>query len=120
MNETPTPEQSPDLVLPFVKAPDETPEAFEGFLTFFDLKDRRLQNVAELLDVHHATVKAWSAKFKWRERLMNYKVRLMGDRLQAEAECIKQQSLGKVEQEKQDHQRRSARLQHLWDTYDRL
>ncbi len=51
----------------------ETPRAFAAFLVYFQLGHARsLQAVADKLGENPGTVKNWSSKFDWAERLQNY------------------------------------------------
>ena len=54
----------------FPRLPGETPRAFSAFQAFFQLgHSRSLAAVAEQLGEKHDTVKFWSSKYRWSERI---------------------------------------------------
>ena len=54
----------------FPRLPGETPRAFSAFITWFQLgHSRSLAAVAEQLGEKHDTVKFWSSKYRWSERI---------------------------------------------------
>ncbi|MCX6913472.1 MAG: hypothetical protein NT167_10565 [Verrucomicrobia bacterium] len=54
----------------FPRLPGETPRAFSAFITWFQLgHSRSLEAVAEQLGEKHDTVKFWSSKYRWSERI---------------------------------------------------
>ncbi|MEI8291539.1 MAG: hypothetical protein WCH99_18875, partial [Verrucomicrobiota bacterium] len=70
----------------FPRAPGETPRAFGAFLAFFQLgSSRSLPAVAEVLGENPATVKNWSSKYRWSERLLAYQSGLLQARVAAQA-----------------------------------
>jgi hypothetical protein len=107
-------------LFPFIPLPGESPLAFEGFVTWFNLKDRKLKLVAEAIDVNISTVKNWSAEFGWANRLLKYKAQLMGNRAQAEAEVVKNQALAQADLEIQELKDRAIRIQQMRETHQRL
>ena len=62
----------------FAPAPGETPRAFSAFLTYFHLGHARaLQTVADQLDEGLPTVKKWSSRFRWAERVNRFHAGLL-------------------------------------------
>ncbi len=58
---------------PFPRLPGETPRAYGAFVAFFDLgQTRSLPAVAEKVGEGLATVKNWSSKYSWSERIQNF------------------------------------------------
>ena len=74
---------APAPALPsFQRQPGETPRAFGAFVAFFELgHGRSLRAVASRLGENVLTLKKWSSKYRWRERLQEYQ----SGRLQARA-----------------------------------
>jgi len=73
----------------FPRRPGETPRAFAAFLAYFQLgQERSLPAVAEALGEHAATVKNWSSKYRWSDRLHAFYSRLLES--QAESEVARQ------------------------------
>lgn len=77
---------------PFEPFPGETPRAFGAFMAFFDLGHARsLPGVAVQLGEKPATVKKWSSRYRWRERIQAFNSGLL--RQQAEVQsalCARQ------------------------------
>src|SRR5437868_14625832 len=96
MNTTEPNEQVPELPLP--RYPGESAAAYLGFVTYYCLPDRKLQNVADAMEVHIQTVKRWSSDFKWSDRLVEQKARILGHRAAAEAAIVKNDA-AKAEEE---------------------
>ena len=70
----------------FPRRPGETPRAFGAFLAFFQLgSSRSLPGVAEALGENPATVKNWSSKYGWSDRLLAYQSGLLETQVAAEA-----------------------------------
>src|SRR5262252_1219979 len=72
-----TPENSspciPNSAFSFPRWPGETPRAYSAFLAYFRLGYRRcLQAVADKLGEGLSTVKNWSSKFDWSERIQAF------------------------------------------------
>jgi hypothetical protein len=62
----------------FQPAPGETPRAFGAFMAFFNLGHARsLQAVADRLAEGLPTVKNWSCKYAWAERLQSFNAGLL-------------------------------------------
>jgi hypothetical protein len=62
----------------FAPAPGETPRAFGAFMAFFNLgHGRSLQAVADRLAEGLPTVKNWSCKYAWAERLQTFNAGLL-------------------------------------------
>jgi hypothetical protein len=76
----------PDSAVPsFPRCPGETPRAFGAFTAFFQLgHSRSLQAVADRLGEKPDTVKGWSSKYRWSERIHDFNSGLL--RQQAEAQ----------------------------------
>jgi hypothetical protein len=73
----PPAEQLPPVALDsppvFPRQPGETPRAFGAFLAFFQLgHGRSLPAVAEALGENHDTVKQWSSKYHWSDRILAF------------------------------------------------
>ena len=82
-NPQPTPTPSPPPIFP--RAPGETPRAFTAFMTFFQLgSSRSLQAVADKLGEGLPTVKNWSSKYDWSDRLQAFNSGLLQQQAQAE------------------------------------
>src|SRR4051794_33205178 len=104
----------------FDPLPGEHPLAFEGFMTWFALKDRNLKQVAEIMNVHAQTVREWSSQFKWADRLLKYKADLLTDRIQAEAEVDREQTLARAEAKIQRKKEKAIRLEEMRQAHRRL
>lgn len=77
----------------FPPLPGETPRAFSGFMAYFRFgHGRSLQAVAEHLGENHGTVKNWSSRFRWVERINAYNSGLLERELQAEAEARRKEA----------------------------
>ena len=92
----------------FPHQPGETPRAFGAFLAFFQLGPARsLPAVAESLGENPATVKNWSSKYRWSDRLLAYQSGLLQAQVAAQA-ALAQSSAA-------DWARRSRELrEHEW------
>ena len=74
------------------RCPGETPRAFSAFMTYFQLgRGRSSVAVADKLGETHGTVRNWSSKFRWAERIHAYQAGL----LQAQA---RQHAAGQLQQ----------------------
>jgi hypothetical protein len=104
----------------FDPLPGESLIAFEGYMTWFGLKDRNPQRVAELMNVEVQTVRNWSSQFKWADRLLKYKADLLTDRVQAEAEVERQQTLARAEAQIQKKKEKAICLQEMRQAHRRL
>jgi hypothetical protein len=63
----------PNSALSFPRSPGETPRAYSAFLAYFRLGHRRcLPAVAEKLGEGLSTVKNWSSRFDWSERIQAF------------------------------------------------
>jgi hypothetical protein len=85
----------------FQPAEGETAAAIEAFHCYFDMgkQGRSVRKVAEQLGYHETTVKEWSAKFGWGDRILKYQTRLLNTRLSSDAAAAKELALAKVERE---------------------
>jgi hypothetical protein len=90
-----------ETAMPFQPAEGETAAALEGFHCYFEMpKDvRSLKKVAEQLGYNESTVREWSAKFGWRDRILKYQTRLLNTRIESDAAATKELALAKVERE---------------------
>ena len=69
---------APDLPPAFPRQPGETPRAFGAFLAFFQLgHGRSLAAVAGVLGENPATVKNWSSKYHWSDRVAAFQSGLL-------------------------------------------
>ena len=87
--------------MPFQPAEGETAGALEAFHCYFEMpKDvRSLKKVAEQLGYNESTIREWSAKFGWRDRILKYQARLLNTRIESDAAAAKELALAKVERE---------------------
>jgi hypothetical protein len=70
----------------FQRSPGETPRAFSAFCAFFDLgHGRTLQAVAAQLDEKPDTVKKWSSRFRWSDRIQSFNSGLLQQHAEAAA-----------------------------------
>src|SRR5689334_3677995 len=70
----------------FPRFPGETPRAFSAFTTFFELgHSRSLPAVADLLGENHDTVRRWSSKFRWSNRIHSANSNLLQHQADAQA-----------------------------------
>lgn len=70
----------------FPRHPGETPRAFGAFLAWFQLgQGRSLAAVAEVLGEKPDTVKSWSSRYRWSERLQVFQSGLLQAQLEAQA-----------------------------------
>jgi hypothetical protein len=68
----------------FPRHPGETPRAFGAFLAFFQLgQARSLSAVADVLGENPATVKNWSSKYRWTDRLNAFQSGLLQTQIAA-------------------------------------
>src|SRR3954462_1802160 len=66
--------------------PGETLDSFEGFMCYFNLgHNRTLKGVAEKLDLNISTVREWSAKHHWVDRILEYEAYLFNTRINSGA-----------------------------------
>lgn len=87
-------EASPDMRVgrqpSFPRFPGETPRAFSAFITYFQLgQNRSLQAVADKLGEQLPTVKNWSSKYDWSERINHFNSGLLEQQAHAEAETAR-------------------------------
>lgn len=76
----------------FPRRPGETPRAFSAFTTYFQLGHARsLQSVADKLGENLGTVKNWSAKYDWSDRLQAYHAGILQEHAQDQALLHRQQ-----------------------------
>jgi hypothetical protein len=75
----------------FPRHPGETPRAFGAFLAYFQLgQARSLSAVAEALGENPATVKNWSSKYRWSDRLSAWQSGLLQAQLDATTALARQ------------------------------
>ena len=71
--------------LPFEPAPTESHRAFQAFLCYFDLgRNRNLAEVARRTGAALNSVKGWSGRFAWKDRVRAYNTHLLQTRIQLE------------------------------------
>ena len=74
----------------------ETLEAFEGFVCYFNLgHERSLRLVAKKLDASIDTVKEWSSKHHWVDRIFSYEAQLFSNCVAAKARAAEEQAIAK-------------------------
>ncbi len=106
---------------PLQTVPGESPAALEAFICYFDLgPERTLKKVSAALDLGESTVRDWSAKFGWGQRILDYRAHLFHTRLAGECSAASQLSLVKVEHEKHRLEQKLARANRLNSTGDVL
>lgn len=86
-NEHSEPRQSPVGGQPaFPRSPGESPRAYSAFITFFQLgHSRSLQAVSDKLDENISTIKKWSSKFSWSDRIQSFNAGVLQQHAEAEA-----------------------------------
>src|SRR5215831_13361510 len=68
----------PEAIPVFPRAPGETPRAYRAFRAYFELDQvRSLQAVADKLGESLGTVKNWSSRFDWAERIQSFNAGLL-------------------------------------------
>ena len=78
------PETSPTFIFP--RASGESPRAYSAFMTYFQFGHARsLQNVADKLNENIDTVRRWSSKFDWRDRIQSFNAGVLQQQAEAEA-----------------------------------
>ena len=77
----------------FPRSSGESLRAYNAFITFFQLgHNRTRQTVADKLHESIDSIKKWSAKFDWSERIIAFDSGLLQQRAKAEAEADQQQT----------------------------
>ncbi|MDB6059855.1 MAG: hypothetical protein JWO95_3699 [Verrucomicrobiales bacterium] len=95
LSSSPSPFQHPQLSTlnsqsVFPRSPGETPRAFGAFTAYFQLgQNRSLQAVADKLGEQLPTVKNWSSKYDWSERINHFNSGLLEQQAHAEAETAR-------------------------------
>jgi hypothetical protein len=84
----------PDSAVPaFPRSPGETPRAFGAFTDFFQLgHSRSLQAVADRLGEKPDTVKSWSSKYRWSERIHDFNSGLLRQQADAHVAACRHQA----------------------------
>jgi hypothetical protein len=99
---------------PFPCFPGETPRAFGAFVAFFRLGHRRsLQAVADQLGESPATVKNWSSKYHWADRIQSFNSGLLQQQAEAEAAARRQQTADWARRTNEQREREWAAAQKL-------
>jgi hypothetical protein len=98
----------------FPRLPGETPRAFSAFVAFFDLgHSRSLQAVADRLGEKLDTIKKWSSRFRWSDRIHSFNTGI-----------LQQAAAGEVHRRSEaaaDWARRTAQhREHEWETAQKL
>jgi hypothetical protein len=76
--------------------PGETLEAFEGFVCYFNLgHERSLRLVSKKLEASLDTVKEWSSKHHWVDRIYSYEAQLFSNCVAAKARSAEEQATAK-------------------------
>jgi hypothetical protein len=98
----------------FPRCPGETPRAFSAFMAFFNLgHGRSLQRAAEQLGENPATVKNWSSKYGWSDRIQSYNAGLLQQQAEAEMAACREEAA--------DWARRTREYREQeWDTVQKL
>src|SRR3954463_1828822 len=115
--ESQTNEHCPNLPLP--RYPGESAKAYLAFVTFYCMKDRTYQKVADAVDVSLITIKRWASDNKWSDRLMEQKARILGQRVAAEDAIVKIET-AKLEEESKARLNFSERLNYYRDLHQRM
>ena len=77
----------------FPRSPGETPRAFAAFMAYFQLGcARSLPAVAGHLGEKPDTIKSWSSKYHWADRIQSYNSGLLEQQVQAETAVRRQQA----------------------------
>jgi len=114
-NTDPEIELTPGVGLPAQLKPvlGETLESFEGFVCYFNLgHERSLRLVAKKLDFNLSTVKDWSSKFHWVERILSYEAQLFSNCVAAKSRSAAEQAVAKSAAQAQ-FQQTLAGLSHM-------
>ena len=75
----------------FPLRPGETPRAFSAFMAFFALgQGRSLQGVADQLEEKPDTLKSWSSRYGWSDRLQAFHSGLLQQQAEAQAAAQRQ------------------------------
>ena len=98
--DTEAPATAPSSSLQLKPIPGESLDAFEGFMCYYNLGHKRLhKEVAKILDLNISTVKEWSAKHHWVDRILEYEAYLFNTRIASDAAAAKELALAKGERE---------------------
>jgi len=82
---TPASDLCPPSSAPPPRRPGETPRAFGAFVAYYQLgQTRSLAAVAEALGENPDTLKVWSSRHRWRERIGELQTGLLANHLAAE------------------------------------
>ena len=97
-----------------MRLPGETPRAFSAFMAFFNLgHSRSLQTVAGQLDEKLDTVKKWSSRFRWSDRIQSFNSGLLQQQAEAQVALCAQETA--------DWARRSKNhREHEWEIAQKL
>ncbi len=77
----------------FPRAQGESPRAYSAFMTFFQLgHGRSLQAVADKLDEAIGTIKKWSSKFDWSDRIQSFNAGVLQQQAESEAASRREQA----------------------------
>src|SRR4051812_25203202 len=77
----------------FATLPGETPRAYGAFMAFFELgHTRTLSAVADKLEEEMPTIKKWSSKHNWRERIQAFNSGLLQQQAEAQSESMREQN----------------------------
>jgi hypothetical protein len=77
----------------FPRSPNETPRAYSAFMTFFQFgHGRTLQAVADKLGEKVETIRKWSSKFNWPDRIQTFNAGVLQQHAAAEATTLLEQA----------------------------
>ncbi len=100
----------------FPRAPGETPRAYSAFMLFFQLgHGRSLPAVADQLGENPATVKNWSSRYHWADRILTFSSGLLQQHAEAEAAWRRQQAADWARRTGEQREREWAASQKLLD-----
>jgi hypothetical protein len=81
---------NPPTNLPFAPHPTESLKAFDAFLCYVDMgRNRSWRQVAAKVGVSVDSIKLWSGKYHWVERVHQYQAHILRSRLEVETAAIK-------------------------------
>jgi hypothetical protein len=77
----------------YERCPGETPRAYGAFMAFFELShSRSLQAVADKLGQDFGTVRNWSSRFNWSDRIQTFNSGLLQQQANAQADTHARQA----------------------------
>src|SRR4051794_10433680 len=77
---------TPSPLEPIAPLGSESPGAYEAFVCYFELgPNRTLKKTAEILEISENSVNDWSSRYSWRQRIREYRAKLLTERLLTKA-----------------------------------